>query len=205
MLTKLLHFSRALSSQVQTAKECRVLAKKAHEESKEQFRQQKKILCEKEGTTESQAMNKLRGASQFLYRGLFPEKTKPDGSPVLRKNGSPVTYTAVEMAQLASGKSKQQIYRKGLTETANEPVFHAQLLQRSAMTYRMSALNQDYLTAAKEVGASKGIDMMALCGLDKTDPDSTRKLALLSFDKVTGIEHFGKQKQQQQQFQLTHE
>ena len=58
--------------------------------------------------------------------------------------------------------------------------------------------------AAKEVGASKGIDMMALCGLDKADPDSTMKLALLSFDKVTGIEHFGKQKQQQQQLQLIH-
>jgi hypothetical protein len=204
MLDKLRHFSRALSSQVQTAKECRFMEKKAREESKEQFRQQKKILCEQEGTTESQAMNKLRGASQFLYRGLFPEKTNPDGSPDLRKDGSQKTYTAVEMAQLATGKSKQQINRKGLMEMANEPVFHAQLLQRSAMTYRMSALNQDYLTAAKEVGASKGIDMMALCGLDKTDPDSTRKLARLSFDKVTGIEHFGKQKQQQQQLQLIH-
>lgn len=187
---------------MQTSKECRVLAKKAHDQSIEQFRRQNKILCKKEGTTESQAKNKVRGASQSLYRGLFPEKTKPGGSPVFRKNGSPVTYTAFEMAQPASGKSKQQNYRKGLTETANEPVFHAQLLQRSDMTYRMSALNQDYLIAAKEVGASKGIDMMALCGLDKTDPDSTEKLALLSFDKVTGIEHFGKQKQQQQQQQL---
>ena len=210
VLTKLLHFSRALPSQVQTAHECRVVKKQVHEESKKQFRQQKKILCEKEGATEGAAMAKLRAATQHLYQGLFPQKTDAEGKPLFRKDGkTPINYTAVEMAQEATGKSKKQIYRKGLTEMANEPVFHAQLLQRSAMTYRMSAQNQDYLTAAKEVGASKGIDMMALCGLDKADPDSRTKLARLSFDRLTGIEHFGEQQQQQQQqqqqLQLMHE
>lgn len=206
VLTKLLNFSRALQSQVQTAQECLVTKKQVREEATEQFRQQKKIMCERDGTTDKKAENQLRGATVFLYAGLFPQKTAPDGTLMFRKDGkTPVTYTAGEMAQEATGKSKSQIYKKGLTEMANEPVNHALLLQRSAMTWRMSAFGQDYLTAAKEVGASGGIDLMALCGLDKHNPDSRRQLALLSFDPVTGIDHFGKQQhhhRQQQQHQL---
>jgi len=81
-----------------------------------------------------------------------------------------------------------------VTGFANEPVLHAQLLQRSAMTYKMSN-GQDYVEAAKEVGASGGIDLMALFGLDKTNTESVQKLADLSFNKRRGIEYFGQQQQ----------
>ena len=47
------------------------------------------------------------------------------------------------------------IMRGGVTGFANEPVLHVQLLQHSAMTYKMSN-GQDHVEAAKEVGASGG-------------------------------------------------
>jgi len=202
VINKVRHFSRGLRSHVQMANECRVANKQVHEESKKQFRQQTKLLCEKEGLTEKEAMNKLRGLQQFLNRGLFPEKKTPAGERVVRKDGTVVTHTAIEMAQAATGKTKVALYKRGLSEIANEPVHHAQHLQRSAMTYRMSARGEDAVTAAKAVGVSGGIDMMKLLGMDESDPESVQKLAAVCYDKVTGIEHFGKQKQQQQQQQL---
>ena len=202
LINKVRHFSRGLRSHVQMANECRVANKQVHEESKKQFRRQVKLLREKEGLTEKEAGNKLRGLDQFLNRGLFSEKTTPDGRKVLRKDGTVVTYTAVEMAQAATGKTKEALYKRGLSEIANEPVHNAKLLQRTGMTYRMSAYGEDAVTAARAVGVSGGIDMMKLLGIDESDPESFQKFADVCYNKVTGIEHFGKQKQQQQLLQL---
>jgi len=205
VINKVRHFSRELRSHVQIANECSVATKHVHEESKKKFRQQKEMVCEREGLTETQAINKLRGVQQFLNRGLFPVKTTPDGEKMRRKDGTVVTHTAIEMAQAATGKTKAALYKRGLSEIANEPVHHAQHLQRSAMTYRMSALGEDAVKAAKAVGSSGGIDMMKLLGIDENDPDSVTKLAAVCYDKVTGIEHFGKQKQHQQLLQVANE
>jgi len=68
VLTKLLEFSRSLQSQVETAKKCSDGQKKTHEANKEQFRQQTKIMCEKNGYEEKPAMMRIR--SHWCTRAL---------------------------------------------------------------------------------------------------------------------------------------
>jgi len=191
VMRKLSEFSCSLQAGVETVNQCTHKTKTTEEKNQEQNRQQRKIMCDKHGCSEKQAGQKLRGAAKLLYEGLFPEKKSK------RKNGKPKMHTAVEMVLMANpGKTKKQIHSRGITKFANEPVLHANLLQRSAVTYKMSK-GMDHRKAHMEVGQSNGIDLMALFGFDKdaNDQTSTQELAKLCFDKVTGFEHFGRQQQ----------
>jgi hypothetical protein len=156
--------------------------KARHEDGKVQLRRQRQLMVNHgQAENDMKAMRKLQGATPILSRGLYPKK--PSGK----------TYSAVEMVLMANpGKNRKQIYSRTVIAHANEPVLHAMLLQRTAVTFRMSQ-GEDYLKAHASVADSGGIDLMALCGLDKNDPASIQKLADLSYNKVAGIEHFGQQ------------
>ena len=201
VLSKLFEFSRKLPEQVKIANLCMDKKKLAHEKSKEQMREQRKVMVERgQCTDEKKAQNMLRGATQFLNRGLFPEIKTSDGAVAKHKDGTPKTRPAIEMAVLANpGKSKQQIYNRGVTSYANEPVHHAMELQRSAVTFRMKSMGMSYLEAHKVVGQSQGIKLAALFGLDEDDPNFVQTLAEICFNQAKGIECFGDQMQQQQE------
>ena len=132
------------------------------------------MVCKQNNCSKESALNKLRSATQHLYRGVFD---KP----------------AVQMVALATGKTKKQIYSKGgVLAHGNEPVLHVHRLQRSIVSVKMQK-GMDWLQAHKEVGASGGIDMMKLCGLDPDDPNSERELAEVCFDRRRGYEIWGQQ------------
>ena len=157
---------------------------------KEEQRQQRHLIMTSQGKTEAQASQMLRGMARFLYQGLCPQKKQPDGSP------SGKTHTDVEMVKIVNpGLTTKQIFRNSVTSYANEPMMHALSLQRSAVTYRMSKQNEDYLTVHKKVGASGGINIMLLVVLDPEDPEDVVELVKLCFNKVAGIEHFGQHQQ----------
>jgi hypothetical protein len=193
VMTKLFEFSRSLPSQVETVNKCLDECKATHEKSKQQMREQIKILEERQGLNSGQARRSLQGDAQFLYRGLFPEKKDRDGETILRKDKTPVTFTAAEMVMKANPqiKSKQQVYSRSIMAFANEPIIHATLLQRTAVTARMNR-GEDHRTAHKEVGKSKGINLALLFGIPEDDHD---QLADLSFNKTKGIELFGREQQ----------
>ena len=181
-LQDVLELSDDLPRQFMTASNNYETKKARHEDGKVQQRRQRQLMV-KHGQAENdmKAMRKLQGATPILSRGLFPKK--PSGK----------TYSAVEMVLMANPeKTRKQIYSRTVTAHANEPVLHAMLLQRTAVTFRMSQ-GEDYRKAHESVADSGGIDLMALCGLDKNDPASIQKLADLSYNKVAGIEHFGQQ------------
>jgi len=180
---------RHLPKHVETAKHNFDNIRDRHADIKEEQRQQRHLIMSSQGKSEAQASQMLRGATRFLFRGLFPEKKLPDGSP------SGKTHTGVEMVMKANpGMTQKQIFRKSVTSYATESMMHAMSLQRSAVTSRMSKQKEDYLTAHQKVGASGGINMMRLFGLDDDDPEDVTELAKLSFNKVAGIEHFGQQR-----------
>jgi hypothetical protein len=193
VMTKLFEFSRSLPSQVETVNKCMDLRKATHEKSKQQMREQIKILEERQGCSSGQARRSLQGDAQFLYRGLFPEKKDRDGKTIYRKDKTPVTFTAAEMVMIANPqiKSKQQVYSRSIVAFANEPIIHATLLQRTAVTARMNR-GEDHRTAHKAVGMSKGINLALLFGIPEDDHE---QLADLSFNKTTGIELFGREQQ----------
>jgi hypothetical protein len=157
------------------------------------MREQIKILEERQGCSSGQARRSLQGDAQFLYRGLFPAKKDRDGGTMYRKDKTPVTFTAAEMVMKANPqiKSKQQVYSRSIMEFANEPIIHATLLQRTAVTARMNR-GEDHRAAHKAVGESKGINLALLFGIPEDDHD---QLADLSFNKTTGIELFGREQQ----------
>jgi len=191
VMTKLFEFSRSLPSQVETVNKYLNKRNATHEKSKQQMREQIKILEERQGLNSGQAHRSLQGDAQFLYRGLFPEKKDRDGETILRKDETPVTFTAAEMVMKANPqiKSKQQVYSRSIMAFANEPIIHATLLQRTAVTARMNR-GEDHRTAHKEVGKSKGINLALLFGIPEDDVD---QLADLSFNKTKGIELFGRE------------
>ncbi len=193
VMTKLFEFSRSLPSQVETVNKCLDKRKSTHEKSKQQMREQIKILEERQGCSSGQARRSLQGDAQFLYRGLFPAKKDRDGGTMYRKDKTPVTFTAAEMVMKANPqiKSKQQVYSRSIMEFANEPIIHATLLQRTAVTARMNR-GEDHRAAHKAVGESKGINLALLFGIPEDDHD---QLADLSFNKTTGIELFGREQQ----------
>lgn len=193
VMTKLFEFSRSLPSQVETVNKYLDLTKATHEKSKQQMREQTKILEERQGCSSGQARRSLQGDAQFLYRGLFPEKKDCDGNTIYRKDNTPITYTAAEMVMKANPqiKSKQQVYSRSIMAFANEPIINATFLQRSAVTARMKR-GEDHRTAHKAVGESKGINLALLFGIPEDDHD---QLADLSFNKSTGIEIFGREQQ----------
>ena len=193
VMTKLFEFSRSLPSQVETVNKYLDLTKTTHEKSKQQMREQMKILEERQGCSSGQARRSLQGDAQFLYRGLFPAKKDRDGGTMYRKDKTPVTFTAAEMVMKANPqiKSKQQVYSRSIMAFANEPIIHATLLQRTAVTARMNR-GEDHRAAHKAVGESKGINLALLFGIPEDDHD---QLADLSFNKTTGIELFGREQQ----------
>jgi hypothetical protein len=193
VMTKLFEFSRSLPSQVETVNKYLDLTKTTHEKSKQQMREQMKILEERQGCSSGQARRSLQGDAQFLYRGLFPEKKDCDGKTIYRKDKTPVTFTAAEMVMKANPqiKSKQQVYSRSIMAFANEPIIHATLLQRTAVTARMNR-GEDHRAAHKAVGESKGINLALLFGIPE---DDHVQLADLSFNKTTGIELFGREQQ----------
>jgi hypothetical protein len=200
VITKLFEFSRSLPSQVQTVIKCLGKRKETHEQSKQQMREQIKIMQDKNSSiTKVKALNSLRGDAQILYQGLFPEKKNPDGTTMTKKkDGTPIKHSAVEMVMRANPEieKKQRVYSRSIVHYANEPILKAQELQRSAVTYLMRQ-GKDHVQAHKEVAESNGINLMALFGLDKEKDEEKRlqKLAELSFNRDEGIKHFGRQQQ----------
>eukprot|EP00802_Teleaulax_amphioxeia_P007857 Tamp_07865.p1 GENE.Tamp_07865~~Tamp_07865.p1 ORF type:complete len:519 (-),score=143.83 Tamp_07865:117-1673(-) len=202
VITKLFEFSRSLPSRVQTVIKETLVRKETHEKSKQQMREQIKIMQDKNSSiTEKQALNRLRGDAQILYQGLLPPKKNPDGTTMTKKDGTPKKHTATEMVMMANPKieKKQQVHSRTIVNYANEPILDAQKLQRSAVTYLMRQ-GKDHVQAHKEVAESNGINLMALFGLDKEKDEEKRlqKLAELSFNRDEGIKHFGRQQQQLQ-------
>jgi hypothetical protein len=174
MITKLHDVSRKLPQYVDTAAKNRLVKETTHEASTQENRKQVQMVCKQNNCSKESALNKLRSATQHLYRGVFD---KP----------------AVQMVALATGKTKKQIYSKGgVLAHGNEPVLHVHRLQRSIVSVKMQK-GMDWLQAHKEVGASGGIDMMKLCGLDPDDPNSERELAEVCFDRRRGYEIWGQQ------------
>ena len=108
VMTKLFEFSRSLPSQVETVNKCLDERKATHEKSKQQMREQIKILEGRQGLNSGQARRSLQGDAQFLYRGLFPEKKDRDGETILRKDKTLVTFTAVEMVMKANPQIKSK-------------------------------------------------------------------------------------------------
>jgi hypothetical protein len=182
VLQELLELSNDLPRHFMTASNNYETKKARHEDGKVQLRRQRQLMVNHgQAENDMKAMRKLQGATPILSRGLYPKK----------ENGK--SYSAVEMCMKANPwKTRQQIYSRTVIAHANEPVLHATLLQRTAVTFRMSQ-GEDYLKAHASVADSGGIDLMALCGLDKNDPASIQKLADLSYNKVAGLTHFGQQ------------
>jgi hypothetical protein len=175
MITKLHDVSRKLPQYVDTALRNRLIKETEHEASTQENRKQVQMVCRRENCSERCAQNKLRSATQHLYKGVFQ---KP----------------AVDMVTLATGKTKKDIYKKGVLAHGNQPLLHVHRLQRSAVTYKMCE-GKHFLEAHKEVGASGGIDMMKLFGLPPNDPDSEKKLAKVCFNREMGYEMFGRNQQ----------
>ena len=197
VLTKLAELSSKLHDSVNLASMCMDQKKIAYEKSKKQMREQKQImLTQAEGLSEQKASRMLQGASVQLFKGLFPEVKMADGTVATRKDGTPKTMTAIDMALLANpGKTKKSIYSKGVCAIANEPIHHAMELQRSAVTFKMQN-GASYMDAHKQVGQSNGINMGALFGLED-DPDCVKKIADICFNPAKGIEFFGENMQQE--------
>ena len=126
-------FSNSLPDQVETINQCNDKKKQTRGENKDQHRQQRKLMLEQSGISDKQATRRLAGGAVPLWRGLFP------------------TTSAVNMVMRANPKkTKKQIYSWGVQHFANEPVANATLLQRSAVTYKMST-GMPYLQAHSEV------------------------------------------------------
>jgi hypothetical protein len=189
VMTKLFELSRSLPSHLETVNKYLKTRNETQEKSKEQFREQIKIMAERHGVGSMQALRSLQSDAQLLYRGLFPPKKNPDGTTVFRKDGkTPVTHTAAEMVLIANPQmeSKKQVYSRSITAFANEPILDATRLQRTAVTARMKQ-GMDHRAAHKAVGESKGINLALLFGVPE---DDVKQLADLSFNKTKGIELF---------------
>mmetsp|Transcript_55365 Transcript_55365/g.81387 ORF Transcript_55365/g.81387 Transcript_55365/m.81387 type:complete len:686 (-) Transcript_55365:79-2136(-) len=186
IMTKLFNFSRSLPDQVETINLCKNKNQQMGRQNKLQHQQQRKIMHDQNGLSDKQARRRLAGLSVHLWRGLFPDTT------------------AVAMVMLANPtETKKRIYSRSAQSFANEPVAHATYLQRSAVTFKMST-GTPFLQAHREVGQSKGINLIALFGLDKnTDDDARQKtLADLCFNRVAGYNHFGAQQELEGQKKL---